>query len=147
MRLQLALASAGLLLALAQVASAGEMACGSTGGMNRCPLPGADKLHVKVKQVLEGQCTFDKSWWADSDGIVVDKGCNAVFDYKSSAGDQQTNNPNSNEQAYYNDGCKAGKEDAKAGMSMAHERHSDQYDSRFEPYFAKGYDKCWAANR
>lgn len=60
---------------------------------------------------------------------------------------QMTNSPNSNEQAYYNDGCMAGKEDAQAGQSMAYERHSDMYDSRFEPYFAKGYSYCWSKYR
>jgi hypothetical protein len=66
-------------------ALAAEITCGSTGGMNRCPLPGADKIDVKVKQVLEGDCTQEKGWWADSDGVVVDNGCNAVFTYKAAA--------------------------------------------------------------
>ena len=54
--------------------------------------------------------------------------------------------PGSNEQAYYDDGCVAGTNDAMASMSMAYERH-DGYDSRFEPYFRQGYEACWAANR
>ena len=32
------------------------------------------------------------------------------------------------------------------GMSMAYQRHED-YDSRFEPYFARGYEAGWKANR
>jgi len=51
--------------------------------------------------------------------------------------------PGSNERAYYDDGCSEGTRDAKASMSMAYERHADMYDSRFEPYFAQGYEACW----
>lgn len=53
----------------------------------------------------------------------------------------------SNERAYFDDGCKAGKSDAQAGMSMYHGRHSGAYDSRFEPYFKSGYEDCWRKNR
>ena len=53
----------------------------------------------------------------------------------------------SNEREYYNDGCREGKSDAKMSMSMAYERHSDMYDSRFEPYFRQGYEACWKQNR
>jgi len=49
----------------------------------------------------------------------------------------------SNERAYYDDGCHDGTGDAKMGMSMAYERHSDMYDTRFEPYFKQGYEACW----
>lgn len=49
----------------------------------------------------------------------------------------------SNERAYYDDGCRDGTGDAKMGMSMAYERHSDMYDSRFEPFFRQGYEACW----
>ena len=55
--------------------------------------------------------------------------------------------PGSNEQAYFDDGCVAGARDGKAGMSNVYERYSDQYDTRFEPYFRQGYQACWAANR
>ena len=55
--------------------------------------------------------------------------------------------PGSNEQAYFDDGCVAGTSDAKASMSSVYERYSDQYDTRFEPYFRQGYEACWAANR
>jgi len=51
--------------------------------------------------------------------------------------------PGSNERAYYDDGCLEGTRDANASMSMAYERHADMYDSRFEPYFAQGYEECW----
>ncbi len=51
--------------------------------------------------------------------------------------------PGSNEREYYNDGCHEGTSDAQASMSMAYERHSDMYDSRFEPYFRQGYEQCW----
>jgi hypothetical protein len=121
---------------------ASELTCGSTGGMNRCPLPGADKLHVKVKQVLEGDCAHEKGWWADSDGIVVDKGCNAVFKYRASAA-SSSDGTDANASAYYDDGCKAGKKDKKAGLSMAYERHAGSYDSQNESSYQAGYDKCW----
>ncbi|MEH6739327.1 MAG: hypothetical protein V7695_12375 [Sulfitobacter sp.] len=55
--------------------------------------------------------------------------------------------PGSNEQAYYDDGCVAGTQDGKASMSSVYERYSDQYDTRFEPYFRQGYEACWAASR
>jgi hypothetical protein len=51
-----------------------------------------------------------------------------------------------NECEYYSDGYRAGAEDGKMGMSMAYERHAG-YDSRFEPYFARGYEAGWRANR
>ena len=44
-----------------------------------------------------------------------------------------------NECAHYQDGYKAGKQDGKASMSRACQRHSDAYDSRFQEYFKKGY--------
>lgn len=51
-----------------------------------------------------------------------------------------------NECDYYKDGYKAGAQDGSSGMSMAYERH-DGYDSRFEPYFARGYTDGWRATR
>ena len=51
-----------------------------------------------------------------------------------------------NECDYYKDGYKAGADDGKMGMSMVYERH-EGYDSRFEPYFARGYEAGWKANR
>jgi hypothetical protein len=51
-----------------------------------------------------------------------------------------------NECEYYQDGYRAGAGDGKMGMSMAYERH-EGYDSRFEPYFARGYEAGWKANR
>lgn len=39
---------------------------------------------------------------------------------------------------YYKDGYKAGRKDRKANMSMAYERHSDAYDSRFEENYRDG---------
>ena len=51
-----------------------------------------------------------------------------------------------NECEYYKDGYRAGADDGKMGMSMAYERH-EGYDSRFEPFFARGYEAGWKANR
>ena len=52
-----------------------------------------------------------------------------------------------NECEYYKDGYRAGAEDGKASMSMAYERHAGDYDSRFEPYYKRCYEKGWTANR
>jgi hypothetical protein len=51
-----------------------------------------------------------------------------------------------NECEYYKDGYRAGAGDGKMGMSMMYERH-EGYDSRFEPYFARGYEAGWRVNR
>jgi hypothetical protein len=53
----------------------------------------------------------------------------------------------SNEREYFDDGCRRGREDGRAGMSSYYGRYSEEYDSRFEPYFARGYEKCWRENR
>ena len=53
----------------------------------------------------------------------------------------------SNERAYFDDGCRRGREDGRNGMSSYYGRYSDEYDRRFEPYFARGYEKCWRENR
>lgn len=136
--------TAALLLGIG-AASASEITCGSTGGMNRCPLPGADKMKVKVKQVLEGKCDHETGWWADSDGIVVDKGCNAVFKYKAvaAAAPAASSGTDANASAYYDDGCAAGKADKKAGLSMAYERHDGAYDTANASSYEAGYNKCW----
>ena len=68
-----------------------------------------------------------------------------------SAGGMQTGNAcpsdiKGNECEYYKDGYRAGAADGKMGMSMAYQRH-EGYDSRFEPYFARGYEAGWNANR
>ena len=47
----------------------------------------------------------------------------------------------------FDDGCRRGREDGRAGMSSYYGRYSDEYDSRFEPYFARGYEQCWRENR
>lgn len=44
---------------------------------------------------------------------------------------------------YYKDGYKAGRQDRKANMSMAYERHSGAYDSRNESYYQAGYEDGW----
>ena len=53
----------------------------------------------------------------------------------------------SNEREYFDDGCSRGREDGRAGMSSYYGRYSDEYDSRFEPFFARGYEMCWRENR
>ncbi|MFM9047017.1 MAG: hypothetical protein ACKOOH_05085 [Cyanobium sp.] len=44
---------------------------------------------------------------------------------------------------YFKDGYKAGRQDRKANMSMAYERHSGDYDSRFEENYKQGYEAGW----
>ncbi|AXI45513.1 hypothetical protein C1J03_05350 [Sulfitobacter sp. SK012] len=68
---------------------------------------------------------------------------NAAADAQKKPDHGSAPTPGSNERAYYDDGCFDGTSDAQASMSMAYERHSDMYDSRFEPYYAQGYDACW----
>jgi len=128
-------------LVVATNAFAAEVTCGSTGGLNRCPLPGADRLNVRVEQILEGNCAHEKGWWADSDGIVVDQGCNAVFSYNSDSA--ASDGTDAMASAYYDDGCKAGASDKKSRLSMAYERHSGSYDTANAGSFEAGYNKCW----
>ncbi len=72
---------------------------------------------------------------------------NAAADAKGPPRHEGAPTPGSNERAYYDDGCHEGTADAKMSMSMAYERHADMYDSRFEPFFKDGYDKCWKHHR
>ena len=65
---------------------------------------------------------------------------------KAAASDECPSDIKGNECDYYKDGYKAGADDGKMGMSMVYERH-EGYDSRFEPYFARGYEAGWKANR
>lgn len=44
---------------------------------------------------------------------------------------------------YYQDGYKAGRNDHKAGLSMAFERHDGKYDSQNASYFQAGYEAGW----
>ena len=67
-------------------------------------------------------------------------------DDKAAASDECPSDIKGNECDYYKDGYKAGADDGKMGMSMVYERH-EGYDSRFEPYFARGYEAGWKANR
>ena len=151
---------AGLALTGPANAVAKEIACSSfQGQFNRCPLPGANKKHVQLKQNLgDAPCKKDTSWGADSDGVWVDANCSAVFTYgggggqggkhhAKKGGNQCPSDLKGNECEYYKDGHKAGAQDGKASMSMVYERHADAYDSRFEPYFARGYEAGWKAHR
>ena len=67
-------------------------------------------------------------------------------DDKATASDECPSDIKGNECEYYQDGYKAGADDGKMGMSMMYERH-EGYDSRFEPYFKRGYEAGWKANR
>lgn len=51
------------------------------------------------------------------------------------------------EEEYYDLGCRKGRRDAEARMSMAYERHDGDYDSRFESAYQDGYERCWKESR
>ena len=44
---------------------------------------------------------------------------------------------------YFKEGYAVGKDDAKASLSNAYQRHEDAFDSRFESAFSKGYEQGW----
>jgi hypothetical protein len=59
-----------------------EIACGSVDGeFHRCALVGADRMKVKLKQRLDGDCKSGETWGVDSDGVWVDMGCRGLFRY------------------------------------------------------------------
>lgn len=142
-------------------ASADELTCRSKGDFVRCPLPNAYRLHVSLAEELShnGKCHKGYTWGADSDGIWVDRKCKAIFYYSGEGGrhndytERHVRNSyrsgscptdlGGNECEYFLDGYKAGKDDANMSMSRAYQRHSDYYDSRFEEYFARGYQAGW----
>lgn len=67
---------------LAPRAWAAEIACNSVEGeFSHCSLPGAEKLKVKLKRHIDGVCKFQQSWGVDQEGVWVDMGCRAVFQY------------------------------------------------------------------
>jgi hypothetical protein len=143
-------------------ASAGTMECASTGAQFvRCNLPHSDKLNVKlIRQYSKAPCNRDYTWGADGDGIWVDKGCRAAFSFvdnhqsatysgyaPSKSGDGNPFKSGSNEFEYYQDGYHEGLADGHTNMSNFCGRHSDHYDSRFEPAFCQGYEAGWKKGR
>ncbi len=147
---------------MAQHAQAGkEIACSSfEGAFNRCPLPGANQMDVRLTQNLGGaKCKRDYTWGADSDGVWVSENCSAVFTYSPKGSDEyhdhavsQAECPQkwpegSNECEYFKDGYKTGTKDVKQGKSNDYTRHNFMYDSRFEKPFKKGYKKGYSAHR
>jgi ribosome modulation factor len=132
-------------------ASAYEITCESKSGKaKRCTSDGRPEVRL-VRQLGNKPCVLGESWGVDDEGLWVDRGCKAVFEIsglqKSSGG--AAGSPKcpygagSNECEYWQDGFRAGREDAMANMSMAYQRHSDSYDSRFESAYAKGYEAGW----
>jgi len=140
---------------------ADEQACYSKGDYTHCKLRHANKLHVRLKEEFSrNKCDYGTGWATDSHGIWVAYGCQAMFQYgniatgkhpdydepysrherRSGTCDSRTKG---SECEYYKDGYKAGKDDGKASMSRFYGRHSDSYDSRFEPFFADGYKDGW----
>lgn len=148
--------------AYAAQASAGTMECASIkSGFIRCELPDAGNRQVKlIRQYSKAACNRDYTWGADSDGIWVDRGCRAAFSYVDNHqsptysghhparnGDGNPYKQGSNEYEYYQDGYHAGLDDGNANMSMACERHSDMYDSRFKEAFCAGHAAGWEKAR
>lgn len=142
------------------IASADELTCRSKGEFKRCALPNAYRLHVSLYEELSHhKCEKGWSWGADSDGIWVDRKCKGRFHYTGEGGNHHDyqksysrhehrsgscpSGVNGNECEYYMDGYRAGKEDGQMSMSNFYGRHSDYYDTRFEPYFADGYNAGW----
>lgn len=79
MRISLVLLAMGLAIGVSQAA---ELACGSVEGeFHRCDLPGADRMKVKLKQRLDGDCRAGETWGVDRDGVWVDMGCRGLFRY------------------------------------------------------------------
>ena len=150
-----------LVLLVPTTVSADELTCRSKGDFVRCPLPNANRLHVSLVEELSHHNKCDKgyTWGADSDGIWVDSKCKATFYFSGEGGRHNDyakphkrdnrrsgscpNDLGGNECEYYMDGYKAGKDDANMSMSRAYERHADDYDSRFEEYFSRGYQSGW----
>lgn len=61
-----------------------QITCVSDKGLwTHYDLPGADRLEVKlVTQVSRSKCKKGVTWGVDGEGIWVDKGCRAVFQYQ-----------------------------------------------------------------
>lgn len=73
-----------LCIGFSETAMAADIACSSIDGeFQRCALPGADKMKVKMQSHTDGDCKFGQSWGVDREGIWVDMGCSGVFRYKS----------------------------------------------------------------
>ena len=137
-----------------------KMRCESHGKFVHCKLHDANRRHVSLhNETSQHKCYKGSSWGTDSNGIWVNHNCKGVFYYSSDKGhheDYQEKHQHNggqsgacpsglkgNECAYYRDGYKAGKQDGKASMSRAYERHKNAYDSRFKKYFVKGYNAGW----
>ena len=139
---------------------ANKLTCESHGSFVHCALHDANRRHVSLhNETSQHKCFKGSSWGTDSNGIWVNHNCKGVFYYSSDKGHHEDytekhehhggqsgacpSGLKGNECAYYRDGYKAGKQDGKASMSRAYQRHSDAYDSRFEKYFKKGYKAGW----
>lgn len=145
--------------------SANEMTCKSTGKFHRCTLLNAYRRHVSLAEEISNnnKCEKGYTWGTDSEGIWVDRKCKAIFYFSDDSGShldyaepysRHERRPGScptdlggNECEYFLDGYKAGKDDADMSMSRAYQRHGDAYDSRFEAYFARGYQAGWNDHR
>jgi len=157
MRFSLIIGILGLFMAITigTEASANKLTCASDNhNFSRCSLPGANDLYVEmIHQLSHSPCERGYTWGADSDGIWVDQGCRAIFKFSGAeprppSGEEGCpHGLKGNECAYFKDGFEAGRQDGVASMSSVYERYSDQYDTRFEPYFARGYEEGWMKYR
>jgi hypothetical protein len=101
-------------------ASAYEISCESKGGKaKRCMSAGRPEVRLD-RQLSKNPCVLGESWGVDDEGLWVDRGCKAVFEIsglqKSSGGGDGTPKcpygAGSNECEYWQDGLRAGREDA-----------------------------------
>lgn len=140
-----------IVLIAAPVAAQGKIVtCESKNNFNsECPAGGSPV--TLVRQLSHAPCQEGVTWGVNpSNGkIWVADGCRAQFRVGHDAqGDQNTHGgylgAESNNRAYYEDGYRAGRRDARNNQSMAYQRHAGDYDSRFEQYFARGYREGWS---
>lgn len=146
-------------------ANANEMTCKSKGKYEHCTLKNAHRLHVSLAEELSrnNKCVKGRTWGVDSEGIWVDRKCKGIFYFSGDDGYHKDypepyvrherragscpTDLGGNECEYYMDGYWAGKDDAEMSMSRVYQRHSEDYDSRFEEYFARGYQSGWNDHR
>ena len=109
----------------------------------------ADASHLKEYDPMRNGRKVSRKW--NERGNCYREGYDIGYQNAAADAQKRSTRPSyddaptrgSNERAYYDDGCHEGTGDAHMNMSMMHERHSDMYDTRFEPFFKQGYEHCW----
>jgi ABC-type nickel/cobalt efflux system permease component RcnA len=57
-----------------------------------CKLPHAHQRDIRIERVVSGNCEADDAWGVDKNGIWVDNGCAAVFEYSQANTGSVSNN-------------------------------------------------------